>query len=64
MKKQEKVKYAKNVINHFLDISGYWMEIESLTCKLSEEEMQEVDREVERLVDSIRKRYSIYWEEV
>ena len=57
MKSTKNVKPQK--IDHFLDNVGYWDEIEYLTDGLSENEMQEVSKEVEKIVASIRKRYNI-----
>lgn len=50
---------AKKVLNHFLDNAGYWTEVENLTDKLTEEEIQEVNAEVAMMIQSITKRYKL-----
>lgn len=50
---------AKKVLNHFLDNAGYWTEVENLTDRLTEEEIQEVNAEVATMIQSITKRYKL-----
>lgn len=50
---------AKKVLNHFLDNAGYWIETESLTEGLTEDEIQEVSAEVATMIQSITKRYKL-----
>lgn len=50
---------ALKVLDHFVDNMGYWQESSILTEGLTEEEIQEVEAEVVKIQEQIRKRYEL-----